>query len=197
MSEGSGQGYVVRDDDLRLGQGSQRFDEVRSSRRIEKGSGLVEQDHLGLHSQDAGKSGQAFLTSAEVVRWALTQAAEPDGRERLADAPEYFVLLVPRVGGTKGYIFRNSRHKQLVVGVLEKQPDLTSSEGDVRAIHWSSDDLDASLPVKQTDEEMEKGRLAGAVWSQQGNRFAFFQEEVDARQSLGSVGVPKAEIFDL
>jgi len=73
---------------------------------------------------------------------------------------------------------------------------LTSSEGDVRLIDWSPDDLDASLPVKQTDEEMKKGRLAGAVWSQQGNRFAFFQPEVDARKGRWSVGIPKAEIFD-
>ena len=197
LSEGSGQGYVVSDDNLRLGQGLQRFDEVGSCRRIQKRSRLVEQDDLGLHGQDAGQGGQPFLPRAQVVRSARLQSGEADGRERSANAPAYFLFPITCVGWTEGYIFGDGGHKQLVVGVLEKKPYLAPSESDVRAIQRPSNNLDAPLTAKQSDEYVQESGLAGAVWSQQGDGFTFVQPEVDAGKGFGSVGVPKAEILDL
>jgi hypothetical protein len=81
---------------------------------------------------------------------------------------------------------------------LEEQPDLAASEGDVGVVHQLAGDLDTPLaPRQQTNEQIQKGRLPGAVWSQQGDRFTFLQPEVNARESLGSIGIPKAKIFDL
>jgi hypothetical protein len=145
LSQRPGQEYVVGNDDLRLRQGSQRFDEMGAGGRIEKGCRLVEQDDLGLHDQDAGQGRQAFLTGAEVVRGALAQAGEPDGGERLQDAAADFVLVASCVGGTEGYVLRDGRHEQLIVGVLEQEPDLTTGEGDVGVIHRLTANLNASL----------------------------------------------------
>ena len=91
------------------------------------GSSRIE--HVGLHRQHAGHGGAAALAGRELVRRAIGLVLQSDARERRVDALAQRIAAQAQVGGAEGDVGAHAGHEELVVGVLEDDPDAAADLG--------------------------------------------------------------------
>ena len=138
--------------------------------RVQSGGGLVQNEHLGLHGDDACDGHPALLAAGE-LKGGLVQLVVPQANKvgRGAHPPVDLLLVKSHVGGTKGDVFIYRLFKQLVLRILEHQTHL--EPGHTGALGIGPD----VLPLKE--------HLAGGG----------FQQAVEV---LNKGGFPRAGVAD-
>jgi hypothetical protein len=106
------------------------------ARRVEVARGLVQHQHVGSHGEHGGHGDTSALPEGQVVRCPVGDLCHADGCERLVHPLLQGRPAQAEVGRPEGDVVANRRHEQLVVGVLEDQPDPATYIGEVRAVHW-------------------------------------------------------------
>ena len=180
--------HLVRDDDHRPalpGQFADDAEHLRLARRVEGGSGLVEQDHLRVHRQGAGDGHALPLTAGKAVRHRMQHLAQ-------TDHPEQFHSLF--LGFRAGHLPDPDRAEHHVlqhvqvrehVHLLEHHPDLGAHGAQVRPacedilpVHVYVAGVGLLEPVQAAQE----GALSAAGRADQGDDVALADRAVDSVQ---------------
>ena len=154
---------------------------------IEVGKRLVEQDHLRLRSQGAGQRHALLLPPRELVRSPLSQTGQPDRRQRRRD-PGLAVRGVARQAerdvarhaemGEEGVILEDHADP----APLGWNPPAAGSGGVVDAVPA---DLDRpGMGPLEPGDDPQRRRLAAAAGSEQGQKLAALDVEIDAAEHL-------------
>jgi hypothetical protein len=117
------EGKVVRDDEHGALDPVEHLEELAAGARVEVRRGLVEDEELGLHGEHRGDRDAAALAHRELVRRPVGGIAHADGGERFLDPVERLLAREAEVERAEGDVFANGGHEELVVGVLEDEPD--------------------------------------------------------------------------
>ncbi len=94
------------------------------------------------------------------------------------------------VRGAERHVVVNRRHEELVVGVLEHDPDALADLAEVGLRHGQP--ADPHLPGAAAEDAVQvqhQGRLAGAVRAEERDPLAFADGEIDAEERAVAVGI--------
>ena len=128
------------------------------------------------------------------MRRAIGLVLQPDAGERGVDALAQRVAAQPEVGRPEGDVGAHVGHEELVVGVLEDDPDAAADLG-ARA-RGQLEAADADRPVAALEHPVElqdERRLAGAVGAEDRDALADRDAQVDAGQGRAAVRVGEAQ----
>jgi hypothetical protein len=158
-----------------------------SSRRLEHG----------------GHRDPAALPERQVVRRPVGVLGHPDPLERLEDPRVELGAAQAGVGRAEGDVVADRRHEQLVVRVLEDEPDPPPHLGQVRPRDVQPADPDRPGPgaaggrAEDPVEVQHQRRLAGAVGAEQRHPLPRLDPQVDPEQRLPPVGVGEGQALDV
>ncbi len=188
---------VVRHDEDRLDRHAAAAPELEdlvaqafAGQHVERGEGLVHQQHLGLHDQRARDADALAHAAGELARQRALEACEADHVDRLRGAA--FALGL-----------RDATRLQPQLDVLPHRQPREQGEGlehHADAARGAVERL-AAVPhftrigLQQAGHQAQQGRLAGAGLPQQGDDFSFVQREVDVLQHRARSAVRRAEGF--
>jgi hypothetical protein len=134
-------------------------------------------------------------SAAEVVWCAVAEPRGVDRLERGGHPIVEFVTAQPEIRWPERDVLTDGRHEELVVGVLEHQPDAPSDLGEVDVDHLEAADLDAAGVrfVDAVQVQRQRG-LAGAVGAEQRHALAVLDAQVDTVQCLVPVWVGETHL---
>ena len=172
-----------------------------SSRRV-RGSRLAD------GSSSTSRLGRIASTVAIATRrrwpsesWCGARSASScmrTARERLGDPVLDLLARAAAVERAERDVLADGRHEQLVVGVLEDEPDAGAQVADVVVADAQAGDLELALALQQRVELEHQRRLAGAVGAEDGDALAVGDVQVDAVEAGDAVrvGEPQAAGVD-
>jgi hypothetical protein len=111
-----------------LGATHEKLDEPPPGAVIEIRGRLVEKKRAGSERENRGQGGASFLAAGEAMRVARTEAGESDRGEALGDARGDLVFTEPEIARAEGDVLGNTRHEELIVGILKEQADLAGAQ---------------------------------------------------------------------
>ena len=151
---------------------------LAASRRVEAGGGLVEEEQLGVADERHCDVETALLAAGELAGAIVRLALEPDEGDRLVD--------VARGGVVAGVELERLAHgeERLDAALLEDDPDaLPPSAVSVLRVDAQDADL-ARAPLAIALEDLDRGRLPGAVGPEEREDLAGGDRQVDAADGL-------------
>jgi len=173
-------------------------------RRVEARRGLVEDQHLGLHGDDASNGDAALLPAGQVERRFLeVLLPDADKSGRAVHALVDLALGQAHVFGPEGDVAVDRLLEQLVFGVLEHQPHLEADaarEFDVPPDVLPVEEHAAGRGLQKPVEMLDEGRFARPRMADHADKLAAFDRKAHVLQGLmlkrraGRVNV--AEIAD-
>ena len=140
--------------------------QVLPARRIQSGGGLVQHQHLGVHSHDPRQGHPALLAAGE-LKGGLVQLIVPDAHQA-GGLPDTAVQLLPGlalVDGAEGDVLVHRLLKQLVLWVLEHQPHLEADVPDLLRLRPDVLPMEQDLPRRRPQQAVQmlnQGGFAGA-----------------------------------
>ena len=181
-----------------LGQPVDERHEVGDALGIEPRGRFVEHQHLRLHREDA-RDGDPFLLAArEVVRHALAQVLDPEEGERLPDTVGDRLLVEAEVGRAERDVLLHGGGEDLVVGVLEDDPDELAH---LVLVHLrdrlAPDQHLAGGGFEDAVEMLEEGAFPGTVRPDDGDAGLSFGNEVHALEGTDVAAVDMGDIAGL
>jgi len=150
--------------------GLQAAAQVHADLGIQGAQRLIEQQHVGLQGQGAGKCHALLLAAGKLARHAVAQAHQPDEFEQFvafaaASAARHFLDLQAELDVLRhGHIL-----EQRVV--LEDEADIARLGGQVGHVAFVQEDL-ALVGVRQAGDDVEHGGLAAAAGAEQHEELA-------------------------
>jgi len=185
---------ILAGDEARPAQRAEDAGDRAAPARVEPGPGLVEREDLGPTGERRGERRALLLTAGEVVRAARLEAREPHGLEGLGHAPPDLLLGEAQVARAEGEIFGDRRAEELVVGVLEDEPEMREATGglNVGPVH-----ADRAPPAQEPGETEKKRALARPVGAGQADLLAALDPQREPAQGLGAVRIAEGEVRDL
>ena len=102
------------------------LDELAPTTRVESRGRLVEDQHRRVHRQHGGDRDALALTQRQVMGHPGAHAGHADGLEGTLDAMVDLSLWHAHVDRAEGDVLAHGRAEELVVGILEDQPDRCS-----------------------------------------------------------------------
>ena len=112
-----------------------------------------------------------------------------DGRERLVDTRLAASSGEAQVERAEGDVLADGRHEQLVVRILEDEPDARTQLAERPVLDREAGDLELAFAGEQAVEVQDERRLAGAVRAEQGDALAVLDVEVDPGERRVAVRV--------
>jgi hypothetical protein len=95
---------------------------------------------------------------------------------------------------TKSHIVQNTRHEQLIIGVLKNDADFPAYRSSSFGRERKPPDNDFALTLENSVQMMNECRFAGAVCSQQNYCFALLQPKIYTLQGGRTIGVSEVQI---
>ena len=118
------------------------------------------------------------------------QATQTAVRKGVANRSVQVLPLHSPVQYSKGHIFVQGRHEELVVRILEDHPHFPPDLPEILLPHLEILDVDVSpLELKETDDAEHERRLARAGGAHEGNRFVRCDRERNVFDCAGTVRV--------
>ena len=152
----------------------------------------------GPHRQHGRGRDSAALAEAEVVGRPVGEGLHPHGGERLVHAGLELGTTNPEVGRAEGDVVVHGRHEQLVIGVLEDDPDTLADLAQVRLRDRQPRHPHLARPTAEDAVEVkDERRLACAVRPEERDALALVDREVDAEQRAVAIGVGEGDAADL
>jgi len=137
-----GEGEVVSHEQLGLRQRSQQTDEIPLRGRIERCCRLVEHEDLRIHGENASERNAALFAGAEMIRGFVHHRAHGDLFERFPGPGERLFVRESEVQGPEGDVFKDGRHEELLVGLLENESDFGADRGGCPPVERHAANLD-------------------------------------------------------
>ena len=104
----------------------------------------------------------------------------------------------PEVRGAEGDVVVHDRHEQLVIGVLEDDPDTLADLAQVRLRDRQPGHPHLARPTSEDAVEVkDERRLARAVRPEERDALALVDREVDAEQRAVAIGIGEGDAADL
>ncbi len=175
---------VVRRHEHRPLDAGEHVEQLAPRARVEARRRLVEHEQRRAHRQHRRDRHAPPLPHRELVGRALGDVPHAHRVERLGDALGRRRPVEAHVERPERDVLRDGRHEQLVVGVLEDEPDARAQLVHVVAAHLESRHLEAPLPHEQPVEVEHERRLARPVRAEQRDALAVPDVEVDAAQRV-------------
>ncbi len=132
------------------------------------------------------------------MRQSALEAGHPNRGERPVHAAMDLCLRDAHVQRTEGHVVEDGGGEELVIGILEDEPDLTPDAPHRRAIDDRAPD--AHDPMRRGVDPVEvqhQRRLAGAVRAHQGHLLAATDAQVHAAQRLEAIGIRVVDVVEL
>ena len=165
---------------------------------VEVGRRLVEHEQRRVHRQHRARRHPAALAEAEVVGRAPGVAGHPDRVQRRLDPVLELMTPISEVGRAEGDVVADGGGEELVVGVLEHDPDPAADLAQVGLLDPQAVDDDAAgAAAERAVEVQDEGRLAGAVGAEDRDPLAAGDGEVHAEQRLVPVRIGERQVADL
>lgn len=191
-------GQVVGDDQHRGLQPGQRLGQLPARDRVEIGRRFVENENVGLAGQHGGQRGAPALPGGQMRRAAVGVVGQRHRVQRPGHAGGQRVTAHTEIGRAERDVLRDGRHEQLVVGVLEHQPDPSADVLNRLAVQRDTADLDRTGRGGEHTVEVQHQRgLTRAVGAQDGDPLAGCDGEVDMVERDLPVGVDVAQRLDV
>lgn len=166
----AGEGEVVGRDDFEDGQRIQTVAQLATGTGIEHGVGLIKEDGLGTHGEDPGQSDPTLFAAGKTGRVAVRQVRNGKLREGFVGAGGDFRFREAQIAGAECDVLANGLRHELIVGILENQPDAAADGGEIAALDGDAIHEDASAPDGDEPENaLEEGGFTGAIAAEQGN----------------------------
>jgi hypothetical protein len=119
---------IVRRHEAGLGAAHEKLNEPPPGAVIEIRGRLVEKERAGSERENRGQGGAALLSSGETMRMARPEPAESDCGEARSNARGDLVFTEAEIARAEGDVLGNTRHEELIVGILKEQADLAGAQ---------------------------------------------------------------------
>ena len=194
LAELGGKREVVGDDQHRAFDPSEDVKKLAPAARVEVRGGLVEDEQLRPHGEDGGDSYAAALAHRELVWGPVGRVFHSDGLKRILDTSRNDFLRFAHVERPESDVFPDCRHEELVVGILEDEPDTWAQSAQRAVVDLQACDLEAALASEEAVQVVNECRLPGAVRAKHGDALAVVDCEGHTPQRLAPVGVAVAHV---
>ena len=193
-----GERQVVGHDQHRPVDAREQFHELPPRAGVQVGRGLVEHQQLRSHRQHGRDGDAATLALRQLVRRTVDRVIHAHGGECVGDPR---LDLGPRqlhVERSKRHVLSHRRHEELVVRVLEHQPDASAKFGQRLLADVQAGDLQRSAAGGQQTVEVEHERgLARAIRTEDRNALTMLDTQIETVQRNLAVGIPVAQLADV
>lgn len=151
--------------------------QLSSSTGVEVARRLIEDEYAGVAGEYACKADPLFFTAAQMVRRSPLEPFQPHLSERLADNPVDLPGRGSELCGTKRHVLLHGGTEELIIRVLEEEPDHPVHFVEVRARNPvpANDDLTVTAVVlREYPVQMEQERrFSGPVGTDDPDTFSF------------------------
>ncbi len=148
---------------------------------------LVEHEQAGSADERRPHRQSSLLPAREQERVDVGAIGEAEPREHLVDAASHLRLGHPQPTEAVGELVEDGRRDELVLGVLEHEPDVARQPSRGQASHVAPvDAYGAARRPPDAGDRLDQGRLAGAVGADDGDEPAFPHVEVDGVHDGGA-----------
>ncbi len=127
------------------------------------------------------------------MRGAIDHVRHPHRGQRSVDAVAHDGALEAEVERAEGDVLGDRRHEELVVGILEDEPDRARAARAASPPTLEARDLELALAAQQPVEVEHQRRLAGAVRPEHRDALAVGHVQVDAVERHHAVRVAEAQ----
>ncbi len=100
----------------------QGFDQTSGGTIIKTGGRLVKQQHVGLHSENAGEADKPLLAAGKLVGDPLLHAVKSERGERAPGEGDGGGAIKAEIERPEDNVLKDRRAKELIVRILEQQP---------------------------------------------------------------------------
>ena len=176
----------------------QQIHDPQSFTPVLTGGGLVDDDHIGIHSND-GAHGQALtLTLTQVLGPNLAVAVQTHVVDDLVDALTGRIVQTAQVLSTEQQLVFYAVLEDLLVGVLEAVANSTGQLCNGLGSNVDLSNLDgAGGGLQQADDTAAQGGLTGAVLTDDGHEVALLELQVHMVNLIGIAQVGEDQIIDI
>ena len=188
----AGEAHFVGDHqhgDAGVGQLLHQFQNLAHHFRVEGAGGLVEQDHVRVHSKGTGNGNALLLAAGKALGVGIGLVGQAHaGQQFVCLGGDGFLILQLQQGGGQLQIFLHSQVREQVE-VLEHHAHLLAYSIDVGFIHLGALKFDAAGGGDlQPVQAAQKGRFAAAGGANQADHIAAVNINIDALQHVQSGG---------
>ncbi len=127
------------------------------------------------------------------MRRTVEHVRHPHGGQRTVYALRHRIAFEAEVERAKGDVLGDRRHEELVIGILEDEPDRRAQRAHVAA-HVQARDLELPLAAQQPVEVEHQRRLASAVRPEHRDALAVGDMQIDAVEPHHAVRVAEAQL---
>lgn len=168
-----------------LGQTLEVLDEPLLSALIQAVGRFVEQQDLWSHGQHRGERNQSLLPGGQAMGNTICKTFQTQCSKCSFRIRHGIARAASQVQRSECNVLQHRGAKQLIIGVLEQQPDTGSNRDEISlaATFITVGDNDARVGLAQADQNLQECRLAGTIGSGQGNPFMWIQLKIDTSKN--------------